>query len=151
MTTTSTARASNSGTRRARRVAVEPWLPLEKDYQQRNVAVLQAEDNSIYRLHRKLIALRRRHRALHVGGYRPIAANGDVLAFVREAGDEKILVALNLGPEPTELIFPADAGKGRLLLSSIGDRDGERIERALALRPNEGVVVEVGRMGREGT
>src|SRR5215475_660883 len=43
---------------------VEPWLPLEKDYQQRNVAVLQAEDNSIYRLHRKLIALRRRHRAL---------------------------------------------------------------------------------------
>jgi len=123
--------------------AVAPWLPLEADYRKRNVAVLQADDHSIYQLHRKLIALRRRHRALNAGSYRPIAAQGDVLAFVRAAGDERMLVALNLGPEPTELMLPAEHGKGRVLLSSAGDRAGEPIDGAIPLRGDEGVVVEV--------
>ena len=121
----------------------EPWLPLEKNYQERNVAALQADATSIYQLHRRLIALRRQHPALQVGSYRPIAASGDVLAFVREAGDERILVALNMGSEPSALEFPESTADGRLLLSTFLDRADERVTDTIALRKNEGVVIEL--------
>jgi alpha-glucosidase len=123
--------------------AVAPWLPLEDDYRKRNVAALQADDRSIYRLHRKLIALRRRHRALNAGSYRPIAASGEVLAFIRESGEEKMLVALNMGPEPAVANLPATESQGRVLLSTFGDRAHERVAGTLSLRGNEGVVVKL--------
>jgi alpha-glucosidase len=122
---------------------VEPWLPLEQHYQERNVAALQADATSIYQLHRRLIALRRQHRALEVGSYKPIAASGDVLAFVREAGEEKILVALNMGATPGIIDLPPGTAQGRLLLSSCCDRGGERVGATIRLRGNEGVVVEL--------
>jgi alpha-glucosidase len=120
---------------------VEPWLPLEEVYRQRNVAVLQADERSIYRLHRRLIALRRRHPALHAGSYRPIEAGGDVLAFVREAGDEKILIALNMGSQSARLDLPAGHGEGRLLLSSFLDRPDEPMRGKVELRGDEGMIV----------
>jgi alpha-glucosidase len=119
----------------------EPWLPLETNYQERNVAALQADDKSLYQLHRRLIALRRQHPALQLGSYRPLAASGDILAFVREAGDERILVALNMGPQPAEMNLPAGHADGRLLLSTFCDRAGERVSDTLRLRGNEGVIV----------
>jgi len=119
----------------------EPWLPLETDYQERNVAVLRADDKSIYQLHRRLIALRRGHPALQVGSYRPLAASGDVLAFVRETADERILVALNMGAEPAAVQFPPGTAGGRLLLSTFLDRTDERIADSVDLRGNEGVMV----------
>jgi alpha-glucosidase len=121
----------------------EPWLPLETVHQQRNVAALQADDTSIYQLHRRLIALRRHHPALHVGSYRPLAAEGDVLVFARETEGERILVALNFGARPTAVNLPSDNKEGRLLLSSFCDRAGERIAGALHLRGNEGVIIEL--------
>jgi alpha-glucosidase len=120
---------------------VEPWLPLEPIYQQRNVAVLQADERSIYQLHRRLIALRRQYPALQVGTYHLVAASGDILAFMRAAGEEKILVALNLGPERAAVDLPADNADGRLMLSSFCDRAGEPVRGRIDLRGNEGAIV----------
>ena len=122
---------------------VEPWLPLEPNYQQRNVAALQADGTSIYQLYRRLIALRRQHPALHAGTYRALPINGEVLAFVREAGEERILVALNMGPAPAAMNLPAGLSEGRVLLSTFCDRAGERLSGALRLRGNEGAVVRL--------
>lgn len=121
--------------------SVKPWLPLETNYQERNVAALQADDTSIYHLHRRLIALRRRHPALQTGGYRPLAPGGDVLAFVREAGEERICVVLNMGAAPAEMNLPPAHAQGHVLLSTFCDRGGERIGGKLRLRGNEGVLV----------
>jgi alpha-glucosidase len=120
-----------------------PWLPLETNCRERNVAALQANERSIYQLHRRLIALRRHHPALHAGSYRPLAAGGDLLAFVREAGDERILVALNLGAEPAALEFPDGTMDGRLLLSTFLDRTDERITGRVELRGNEGAIIKL--------
>ena len=121
----------------------EPWLPLETNYKERNVAALQTDQTSIYQLHRRLIALRRQHPALHAGNYRPLPTEGDVLAFVREAADERILVALNMGADPAEINLPAGQAEGRLLLSTFCDRSDERLRGKLGLRGNEGVIVRL--------
>ena len=115
-----------------------PWLPLADDYATVNVAAQGADPRSTLALYRRLIALRRAEPALAVGAYAPVPASGHVLAYTREAGGRRLLVALNLGGRAASLAL---AGRGRALLSTHLDREGERLEGALALRGDEGVVV----------
>ena len=62
-----------------------------------------------------LLALRRAHPALAIGDYRAVEAEGDVLAYERAAGGERLLVALNLGGLPQQLALPAGR-RGCLLI-----------------------------------
>jgi alpha-glucosidase len=119
----------------------EPWLPVSPDHRQRNVAALAEDPHSILALHRRLIALRREHEALHGGSYHPVSAEGDVLVFERRAGTARLLVALNLGASPQRVEPPAP--RARILLSTALDRWDETQGGALFLRPAEGVVVEL--------
>ena len=123
--------------------AAEPWLPLEGAYAARNVATLQADKTSILQLYRRLLALRRKHPALHAGNYRPLVASGDLLLFVREYDDKRILVALNFGAEPTSVSFERGHLAGTLLLSTSCQRDREAVRQSVDLQGNEGVIVEL--------
>jgi alpha-glucosidase len=118
-----------------------PWLPLDPGSRTSHVQALSQDPTSILTLHRRLIGLRRHHPALSVGSYAPLSMEGDVLAYERRHENERILVALNLGQEPVAILLPDRMGAGRLLLSTLLDREGERVEADLALRPDEGVVV----------
>ena len=121
----------------------EPWLPLGDDHLHNNVENQRADATSIYQLHRQLIELRRARAALRTGRYRPIAATGDVLLFVRELDGDRLLIALNLGDEPVEVTLANGRLSGTLLLSTAGDRVGERVVQALDLRGDEGAVIEL--------
>jgi alpha-glucosidase len=117
-----------------------PWLPLNRDWLERNVERQAQTPGSLLALHRRLLALRRTHPALSMGGLALVDAEGDILAYERRSGDERLLVALNLGDTPRELVLPSWAHHARPLLSTAsGDPSpaGERI----ALRPNEGVIL----------
>jgi alpha-glucosidase len=122
---------------------VEPWLPVESVYQQRNVTALSTDDTSIYQLHRQLIALRRRHPALQVGSYHPLTAGGDLLTFMRKTENERLLLALNMGAHAAAVKLPDENTRGRLLLSTFCDRADERVEGNVELRANEGIIVEL--------
>ena len=91
-------------------------------------------------LYRQLIDLRRLSPALHVGSYAPVAAAGDLLAYIREGGGRRFLVVLNLGGQ-TATLATGSLGSGRITLSTHLDRAGERVSGDLALRGDEGVVV----------
>jgi alpha-glucosidase len=118
----------------------EPWLPLAPDHQAENLENARADATSIYNLYRRLIATRRTSTALLWGAYRPIVAAGDLLLYGRETEDERMLVALNMGVDAAELRF-AEPLVGRVLVSAFGDRDGEPVRTAFALRENEGLVI----------
>lgn len=118
----------------------EPWLPLSADRDQRNVEALSQDPRSILMLYKQLLELRRR-RVLHNGSYRPIEAGGDLLAYERGNGRERLVVILNLGREPQKFALPGDTGVARLLLSTELDRR-EDVHRIVQLRPNEGAIVE---------
>jgi len=121
----------------------EPWLPVAEGFREQNIAVQRSESNSIYQLYRRLIALRRKRRALVLGSYRPLVAGGDLLLYVRELDHERLLIALNLGNEPIAASFVSARLVGRLLLSSHGDRDGEPVTGRADLRAHEGVIIEL--------
>lgn len=121
----------------------KPWLPLGEDHRQLNVDNQRADRTSIFTLHKRLIALRRAHPALAIGDYRPMAATDDLLLFLRVLDRQRFMVALNLGAEPVEVDVPKGEMFGSIAVSTHGDRDGETVADALALRDNEGVVVEL--------
>ena len=116
----------------------KPWLPLARDHARENVALLDADPQSILSFTRALIALRRKLPALSAGDYVPVKAEGDLLAYVRRSADSAVIVVLNLGAKPASL----PVGDGMILLSTFMDRQGEKISGTLHLRGNEGVVVE---------
>jgi alpha-glucosidase len=90
--------------------------------------------------------VRRAHPALTRGAYRPIVAESDLLLYTRELDGERILVALNLGDEPASLGFSHPL-QGRVLVSSLPDRDGEIIDGRVELRPLGGLVVALSGTG----
>jgi hypothetical protein len=78
------------------------------------------------------------------GSYHPLLTTGDILLYRRKDEATSILVALNLGAEPTAL--EVDDCTGTALLSTYCDRGGEHCRGHIDLRPNEGLVIlEVGR------
>jgi alpha-glucosidase len=120
-----------------------PWLPLPDDFPAENVDNQRRDSTSVLNLHRRLIALRRASPALLIGSYRPIVASGDLLLFVRELGQERLLVSLNLGRDAAAVDLGCDAFRGRVLASSLGDRDGQAVSRSIDLRGHEGLVIEL--------
>jgi alpha-glucosidase len=131
------------GSRHAGFSEVEPWLPLAADAASENVANQLADATSMLNLYRRLIALRRARPALATGSYKPIVAQGDLLLYVREQGTDRVLVALNLGPDATAVDFTATRFQGQVLLSSFADRDGEKLAGSIDLRGDEGLVIEL--------
>jgi alpha-glucosidase len=85
-------------------------------------------------LTRALLQLRRAEAALAVGDYRPVACAGTLLAYERRFGDTRLLVALNLGPDPLPL--PREAMDGERLLSTLSGESN-------ALRGNEGLILKL--------
>ena len=122
---------------------VDPWLPVAENFRSENVDSFHKDKGSLYWLYRRLIDLRRKQVALTEGSYKPLMASGDLLLFYRELRDERVLIALNLGPEPITVSFPDERLSGRVLLSSLADREGEEIRASIDLRGNEGLLVKV--------
>jgi alpha-glucosidase len=121
----------------------EPWLPLADNFRNENVEIQRQDPTSIFKLYRRLIALRRARRSLVFGSYRPIMASDNLLLYAREVEHECVLVALNMGSEPAQASFSPAGAAGSLLLSSGLDRDGERALGSIKLRPHEGALIEL--------
>jgi alpha-glucosidase len=124
---------------------VQPWLPVADDYRTVNVAAQARDPGSMLSLYRRLIALRHRERALAVGCYRLAFAGGDLLAYAREHAGRRLLVALNLGRQPQVLDLGPRGLSGVIRLGTRLGREGEQIRGALALRGDEGAIIELGR------
>jgi alpha-glucosidase len=122
---------------------VEPWLPLAPDYRELNVETERDDPRSMLTLVRRLIELRRNEEALSLGDYYPVNAEGDLLAFLREAGGKRFLVTLNLGRREAELLPAPSPWRGVIVCSTHQDRDGAPVDGGVGLAENEGVIVRL--------
>jgi alpha-glucosidase len=120
-----------------------PWLPLASDWRSDNVAVLRANPGSILCLYRALLAHRHASPVLTGGTYRRLSTEGDVLIYLRSHASGERLVALNFDDRPADVRLPA-AMSGKVALSTHMDRQEESVSGDLVLRPDEGVLIELG-------
>lgn len=79
-----------------------PWLPVTESYEQRNVAAMEKDPNSLLNWYKKLIELRKTHPALHQGQLKIVESGDiDVLRFERYAGQEKLEIIINFSTSKT--------------------------------------------------
>ena len=121
----------------------KPWLPLHADWPTRNVARMTEEAHSLLTLYRRLLALRRNSLALSIGDFVLLDVEDEILTFARRHGEERLIVALNLGSQPQRLQMPDWARGSRVLLSTLGDAALVEVG-ALLLGSNEAVVLRAG-------
>ncbi|RAZ92913.1 alpha-glucosidase [Mesorhizobium hawassense] len=112
----------------------KPWLPVPQTHRARAVDVQDGEHGSVVSAYRSILALRRRHPALVGGSIRFLDADGDVLAFVREDGGERLLCVFNFAGEPAGWTLPAEIGQIEAIDLAV-DASGSPEEGALTLPP----------------
>lgn len=121
----------------------DPWLPLNADFESRNVEVLASKPNSILSLYRELISLRHSENALQMGDFKMDYVENDVLAYRRSSGGRSMQIILNFALETRLAPTGASAEAGHIRLSTHTDRQQETVGKLIELRPSEGVIVRL--------
>jgi alpha-glucosidase len=121
----------------------EPWLPLVADAERLSVERQAADPRSTLTLVRRLAALRRRTPVLQGGAQRSLEAGTEVLAWLREAGGDRLVAVVNFAHARTPLALRSELGSHAiLLLSTDPDRAEGRVElESLSLLPTEAVLL----------
>ena len=91
------------------------YLPVDPAADRPDVTSQMSDPHSLLQRVRQLIALRQAHPALCANGsFEPVHAEADKLPFIymRQSGDEKILVALNPADQPCEVTLPGSLSAG---------------------------------------
>ena len=86
----------------------DPWLPVPEEHRALAADRQMAQENSVLNSSKRLIALRNTFPALRTGSIRFLAAPHHLLAFIREAGDTRLLCVFNLGEQDVEWHAPVD-------------------------------------------
>jgi len=107
------AEAANAGFSPAK-----PWLPVPQAHLAKAVDQQVGKPDSQYELYKAMIAWRKTSRALTKGTVRFLESDGDILAFLREAGDDKVLCVFNFGR--TGAGFPVPAGLSVAATADLG-------------------------------
>jgi alpha-glucosidase len=123
----------------------EPWLPVNDDYLERNVAAQRRNPASFLQMTQQLVGLRSQHAALHRGDFQALAvgeaAQDALLAYTRTGEEAEFLVILNFTDEEQVWETPAAWENGRILLSTHMDLEAETtLSPSLTLRANEGII-----------
>lgn len=100
---------------------VTPWLPVNRNYKKNNVENQMFEKRSILWYYRKLIKLRKKHRALYAGDWQLIlSGENGVLAYLRSSKTETFLIVLNFKNEKQKLKLNEFKGYvARVMLSNV--------------------------------
>jgi len=106
--------------------ASDPWLPIDPRHLAINAEDQARDPDSPLAHTRALIALRNASAALREGGWTTIDAPADTLAFVRDAGAERVFCAFNLGDGESR-ISHGGLGAGRALWRSNAALEGDQL------------------------
>jgi alpha-glucosidase len=105
----------------------------------------QAKDpRSTLALYRRLANLRAATPALQGGTQRLLDAGPDVLAWIREDPQDRLLAAVNFTALPTALALPDQSPDATLVLSTDPDRSADEAHsRGITLGPSEAVLLRI--------
>ena len=116
-----------------------PWIKVNPNYREINVAQAVADPDSIFHYYRLLIRLRKEQPVIVYGRYEPILdEHRQIYAFLRVTADERLLVILNFTPQWPVFEAPATlhVGEASLLIANYPVDESQDI-RHFTLRPWE--------------
>lgn len=121
-----------------------PWLPLVGDAETL-CAQRQAEDlRSTLTLFRRLAQLRAATPALQGGAQRLLDAGPDILAWIREDAQDRLLAAVNFTARPVTLPLLGEGPDATLVLSTDADRSKHELDAGgITLGPSEAVLLRI--------
>jgi len=120
----------------------QPWLKVNPNYSQVNVAQAEKDSSSILNYFKKMVQLRKDHLNLVYGKYSLLdTANNSIYAYTRTSSKEKNLIVMNFTDKPMVWNIPGNIVPGDLLIgnypttqNSIKNINGSNI---LVLKPYE--------------
>ena len=87
--------------------AEKSWLPVPYEQAALSVDTQENDDRSVLHHYRRTLEFRKTYPVLIDGSMEFVGSNQDLLAFIREKGDEKLLFVFNLTREAAEFQLPA--------------------------------------------
>jgi alpha-glucosidase len=122
--------------------SAKPWLPIDRNFAEKNVSAQQKDQRSMLALYKKLIQLRQREPSLRVGNYVPVYADHQQIAYIRTLpGEKTFLVLLNLSHRPCFFRQRATNYAGTIIVSSAPELEGTSVKNTITLSGDEGVVI----------
>ncbi|WP_200416017.1 glycoside hydrolase family 13 protein [Virgibacillus salexigens] len=119
-----------------------PWMKINPNYRNINVAAQIKDPTSIYHYYKQLIQLRKQHPVFIYGKYDLSLADHDkVYAYTRTDGNQQMIIMVNLFEEEV-LVSITDQSSAKLLLSNYDVDKEEQLEQ-LVLRPYEARVYQL--------
>lgn len=89
----------------------KPWLPIPKNHRENAVDRQSGRPGSVMEHYREVLAFRRQQSPLVSGTITLLDAEGDVLAFLREAGNETLLCVFNFSDVDSAAFSTKDVGR----------------------------------------
>lgn len=86
--------------------AARTWLPVPEGHLRHAADQQEKVFGSVLNYYRSMLAFRKSHPALIDGDMIFIETNKDVLAFIRETPEQRLVIVLNLHREPQSVILP---------------------------------------------
>jgi oligo-1,6-glucosidase len=116
-----------------------PWIKVNPNYKEINVAQALADKDSIFYYYQKLIQLRKENPVIVYGNYDLILdSHEQIYAFTRTLDDDRLLIILNFSENTPEFNLPEDISHSTsdLLISNYNVDASDDI-RKITLRPYE--------------
>lgn len=125
--------------------SAQPWLPVNDDYREYNVATERNDANSILNFYRRMIEIRQKsayREILIYGDFRPVYLDLDnIVAYDRHLAGKTVRVICNFQNQAIELQKYRQNEKYQLILSN--DAYSTNQEQLLQLNPYQVILVEV--------
>lgn len=121
----------------------EPWLRLDHAYRRNNVKVQRADPHAMLSFYKRLIAYRQKEPSLQTGSYQLVAADRQMLAYMRYAeGEKAFLIVLNLGHQPCYFKSP-NRLRGIIEIATSPELEGIKVTENICMAGDEGIIVKL--------
>ena len=123
----------------------KPWLRLSPAYKRVNVAVQKEDPFSQLSFYRELVQLRQSEPSLMSGDYKPVYADQQLMAYIRQApSSQPFLVVLNLSHKPAYLKIKHMEVRGTVIFSTSPELVGTSVTESINLGGDEGIIIVLG-------
>lgn len=123
-----------------------PWMKVNPNYKEINVAEALADPDSVYYFYKQLIQLRKKHEVMVYGDYKELFEDHqEIYSFIRELEDEKWLVLLNISEQQVQITLPEllITLSGKMVIANYPAQ--EDLTDELTMRPYEARVYQLSR------